>query len=72
MALRRMKYAITSSIRMKYVVRRGSHVHHTPHSKRSHISPENMVHRMNTRAISVAILPQVSKRFSFVMRKRMP
>ena len=55
---------------MRYVVRRGSHVHHTPHSNLVHKSPVIIVHATNRSAISIAIFEQVSKRRSFVMRKR--
>ena len=70
MALRRMKYAIMMSIRIRYVVRRGSHVHHTPHSNRVHRSPVIMVQTTNSSAISIAIFEHVSNRRFFVMRKR--
>ena len=70
MALRRMKYAMMMSMRMRYVVRRGSHVHHTPHSNLVHKSPVIIVHATNSSAISIAIFEQVSKRRFFVMRKR--
>jgi hypothetical protein len=52
------------------VVRRGSQLHHTPHSKRVHISPVIMVSTTNSRAISRQMREQVSKRRFFVMRKR--
>ena len=61
MALRRMKYAMMMSMRMRYVVRRGSHVHHTPHSNLVHKSPVIIVHATNSSAISIAIFEQVSK-----------
>ena len=70
MALRSTKYAMTMSMRIRYVVRRGSHVHHTPHSKRVHKSPVIMVMMTNTSAISMATFAHVSKRWFFVAKKR--
>ena len=68
--LRSTKYAITMSMRMRYVVSRGSQLHQTPHSKRVHISPVIMVSTTNRSAISRQMREQVSNRWFFVMRNR--
>ena len=57
-------------MRMKYVVRRGSQTHQTPHSKRVHTSPEIIVAMMNTSVTCIAVRDARSCARSFVARKR--
>ena len=71
-AFRMTKYAMTMSMSMRYVVRRGSHVHQTPHSKRVHKSPVTIVKTTNSSEISIATREQVSNRASRVDKYRMP
>ena len=63
---------MTSSIKMKYVVRRGSHTHHTPHSKRVHRSPETMVAMMNTNVTCAAVCERRSYLRSLVIKNLTP
>ena len=55
---------------MKYVVRRGSHVHQTPHSKRVQKMPETIVQTTKTRPTSMATFARASKARACVMRTR--
>ena len=55
---------------MKYVVRRGSHTHQTPHSKHVHKSPEIIVAATKTSVTSMAVFARTSNARSPVMSSR--